>query len=112
MTSPGPHHPRTSNYGLGLEIQQRDYRTTTWGHGGFLPGFRSTLRYLPDADLLVVALVNDSRADADDLAELAYRGVAASDLPDPPIRSPGPREPRSPGPVPEKSLNSPFEGNF
>jgi len=81
MTSPGPHHPRISNYGLGLEIQQRDYRTTTWGHGGFLPGFRSTLRYLPDADLLVVALVNDSRADADDLAELAYRGVAASDHP-------------------------------
>ena len=81
MTSPGPHHSRTSNYGLGLEIQRRDYRTTTWGHGGFLPGFRSTLRYLPDADLLVVALVNDSRADADDLAELAYRGVVASDRP-------------------------------
>lgn len=81
MTTPGPHHPRTSNYGLGLEIQRRDYRTTTWGHGGFLPGFRSTLRYLPDADLLVVALVNDSRADADDLAELAYRGVAASEHP-------------------------------
>jgi D-alanyl-D-alanine carboxypeptidase len=70
-----PHHPRNSNYGLGLEIQRRDYRTTTWGHGGFLPGFRSTLRYLPEHDLLVVALVNDSRADADDLAELAYRSL-------------------------------------
>lgn len=75
MTREGPHHPRNSSYGLGLEIQRRDYRTTTWGHGGFLPGFRSTLRYLPEHDLLVVALVNDSLADADDLAELAYRSL-------------------------------------
>ena len=73
MTEEGPHHPRNSNYGLGLEIQRRDYRTTTWGHGGFVPGFRSTLRYLPDHDLLVVELVSDSLADPDDLAELAYR---------------------------------------
>jgi D-alanyl-D-alanine carboxypeptidase len=73
MTREGPHHPRNSGYGLGLEVQRRDYRTTTWGHGGFVPGFRSTLRYLPDHDVLVVALVNDSLADADDLAELAYR---------------------------------------
>jgi D-alanyl-D-alanine carboxypeptidase len=75
MSVEGPHHPRTSNYGLGVEIQRRDYRTTTVGHGGFLPGFRSTLRYLPEHDLLVVALVNDSLADPDDLAELAYRSV-------------------------------------
>ena len=75
MTAEGPHHPRNSNYGLGLEIQRRDYRTTTWGHGGFLPGFRSTLRYLPEHDVLVVALVNDSLDDADDLAELAYRSL-------------------------------------
>jgi D-alanyl-D-alanine carboxypeptidase len=75
MTAAGPHHPRNSSYGLGLEVQRRDYRTTTWGHGGFLPGFRSTLRYLPEHDVLVVALVNDSLADADDLAELAYRSV-------------------------------------
>lgn len=75
MTEEGPHHPRNSNYGLGLEIQRRDYRTTTWGHGGFVPGFRSTLRYLPEHDLLVVALVNDSLADPDDLTELAYRSL-------------------------------------
>jgi D-alanyl-D-alanine carboxypeptidase len=78
MTEEGPHHPRNSNYGLGLEIQRRDYRTLTWGHGGFLPGFRSSLRYLPEHDLIVVALVNDSLADPDDLAELAYRTVLAA----------------------------------
>ena len=78
MTAEGPHHPRNSNYGLGLEIQRPDYRTTVWGHGGFLPGFRSALRYLPDRDLLVVVLVNDSRANADDLVELAYRSVTGS----------------------------------
>ena len=80
MTREGPHHPRNSNYGLGVEVQRRDYRTTTWGHGGFLPGFRSTLRYLPEHDLLVVALVNDSLADADDLAELAYRPLLEEGL--------------------------------
>ena len=79
MTAEGPHHPRNSNYGLGLEIQRRDYRTRSWGHGGFLPGFRSALRYLPEHDLLVVALVNDSLADADDLAELAYRSLVAEE---------------------------------
>lgn len=73
MTAEGPHHPRFSNYGLGIEIRRPDYQTTTWGHGGFLPGFRSALRYLPEEDLLVVVLTNDSRADPDDLAELAYR---------------------------------------
>ncbi len=77
MTTEARHHPRNSNYGLGLEIERSDYRTTTWGHGGFLPGFRSALRYLPDKDLIVVVLVNDSLADANDLAELAYRSVGA-----------------------------------
>jgi len=63
MTHGGSYHPRMHNYGLGLEIERRDYETTTWGHGGFLPGFRSALRYLPERDLVVVVLVNDSRAD-------------------------------------------------
>ena len=26
-----------------------DYRTTIWGHGGFLPGFKSALWYVPSA---------------------------------------------------------------
>jgi CubicO group peptidase (beta-lactamase class C family) len=73
MVADRPFHPRLSNYGLGLEIQRRDYETVSWGHGGFLPGFRSALRYYPATDTLVVVLLDDSVADPDDLAELAMR---------------------------------------
>jgi D-alanyl-D-alanine carboxypeptidase len=73
-----PHHPRTSNYGLGVEISRPDYATLAWGHGGFVPGFRSELRYLPGQDLLIVVLVNDSAADPADLAQLAARSLDAT----------------------------------
>jgi D-alanyl-D-alanine carboxypeptidase len=73
MLAEGPHHPRNSNYGLGVEISRPDYRTTVWGHGGALPGFRSTLWYLPHRDTVIVVLTNDWRANPQDLAELALR---------------------------------------
>jgi D-alanyl-D-alanine carboxypeptidase len=76
MLAEGPHHPRTSNYGLGVEITRRDYRTTTWGHGGALPGFRSVLWYLPHDDVVIVALANDWRANPEDLAELTLRSMS------------------------------------
>jgi hypothetical protein len=55
------------------EIQRQDYRTVSWGDGGFLPGFRTALRYYPATDVLVIVLLDDSTADPDDLAELAAR---------------------------------------
>jgi D-alanyl-D-alanine carboxypeptidase len=73
MLTEGPHHPRNSNYGLGVEISRPDYRTTVWGHGGALPGFRSTLWYVPHRDTVIVVLTNDWRANPQDLAELALR---------------------------------------
>lgn len=73
MTAEGPHHPRNRNYGLGLEVLRPDYRTTIWGHGGFLPGFQSVLWYVPSADLVIVVLANDAFANPSDLAELALR---------------------------------------
>jgi D-alanyl-D-alanine carboxypeptidase len=73
MTSDGPFHPRFTNYGLGLEIARPDYRTTIWGHGGYLPGFRSILWYVPSRDAVIVVLANDARAEPRDLAELAMR---------------------------------------
>lgn len=75
MVAEGPHHPRNTNYGLGVEISRPDYRTTLWGHGGFLPGFRSQLWYAPQHDVTVVVLANDTNADPRDLAELAIRTV-------------------------------------
>jgi CubicO group peptidase (beta-lactamase class C family) len=70
MTTPGPFHPRGSNYGLGLEINRPDYTTTIWGHSGYLPGFRSTLWHIPSKDLTIVVLANDATANTPDLAEL------------------------------------------
>jgi D-alanyl-D-alanine carboxypeptidase len=75
MVAPGPHHPRNSNYGLGMTIFSPDYRLTTWGHGGFTLGFTSVLWYLPRHDLVVAVLVNDVRANPSDLAELVVRAV-------------------------------------
>jgi D-alanyl-D-alanine carboxypeptidase len=77
-TAEGPHHPRTTNYGLGVEVLRPDYRTTVWGHGGFTPGFRSVLWYVPRDDLLIVVLANDSRANPQDLAELITRVEAST----------------------------------
>jgi D-alanyl-D-alanine carboxypeptidase len=78
MVAGGPHHPRNSNYGLGVEITRPDYRTTVWGHGGFTPGFRSALWYVPQHDMVVAALANDSRANPQDVAELAMRADAST----------------------------------
>ena len=75
MLAEGPHHARNSNYGLGVEISRPDYRTTVWGHGGALPGFRSALWYVPSRDIVVVVLANDWRANPQDLAELVVRAV-------------------------------------
>jgi D-alanyl-D-alanine carboxypeptidase len=75
MVAEGPHHPRNSNYGLGVEISRPDYRTTTWGHGGFVPGWRSVMWFVPSRELVVVVLASDSLANPADLAELAVRTV-------------------------------------
>ncbi len=74
MTTPTSHHPRAGGYGLGVEITRPDWTTTVWGHGGFLPGFRSTMWYVPSVDRVVVVLTNDSRGDTADLAELLLHG--------------------------------------
>lgn len=73
MVTEGQFHPRNSNYGLGLEIVRPDYQTLIWGHGGFLPGFKSVLWYVPSRDTVIVVLTNTSRANPPDLAELVLR---------------------------------------
>jgi D-alanyl-D-alanine carboxypeptidase len=73
MVTPGPHHPRFSGYGLGVELLRPDYETDVWGHGGSLPGFRAAMWYLPATRTTIVVLANDSRANPADLAELIMR---------------------------------------
>lgn len=77
MVADGPFHPRFTNYGLGVEILRPDYRTTIWGHGGFLPGFKSVLWYVPSRDAVIVVLANDAQANPSDLAELVMRTLPA-----------------------------------
>jgi len=77
MVADGPFHPRFTNYGLGVEILRPDYRTTILGHGGFLPGFKSALWYVPSRDAVIVVLTNDARANPSDLAELVMRTLPA-----------------------------------
>ena len=73
MVAEGQFHPRNSNYGLGLETLRPDYQTLIWGHGGYLPGFKSVLWYVPSRDAIIVVLTNTSRANPPDLAELIMR---------------------------------------
>ena len=75
MTTPTPYHPPARGYGLGVEVTRVDRGTTVWGHGGFLPGFRSTLWFEPSAGRVVVVLTGDSRAATADLAELLLRAA-------------------------------------
>jgi D-alanyl-D-alanine carboxypeptidase len=66
---------RYDDYGLGVELRRPDLETPVWGHGGFLPGYRSVTWYVPSKDLTLTIAVNDSRADPSDLAELLLDGL-------------------------------------
>jgi D-alanyl-D-alanine carboxypeptidase len=70
MTTPGEYSSRFTGYGLGVEVLQPDLETTVWGHGGFLPGHRGVLWHVPEHDLTVAVLTNESRSRPDSLAEL------------------------------------------
>ena len=55
------YHPRIP-YGLGVQAPLvNGYRT--YGHSGRLLGFQSVVRYLPDQQLTIAVLTNQSRAD-------------------------------------------------
>ncbi len=82
MTAQRPFHSRNSNYGFGTEILHLGYDTTVVGHGGFLPGFRSVLWYVPSRDLIIAVLTNDSNSNPADVAELLLRsGPGTGTLP-------------------------------
>lgn len=80
MLAAPPLHPVGSRYGLGLETKVLGGGLIVWGHGGFVPGFRSTLWHEPDGGLTVAVLADSSSANTEDLAELVLRtsGVTAS----------------------------------
>ena len=70
MVSGGPFARRYDDYGLGVELRNPDLRTPVWGHGGFLPGYRSVTWYVPSERTTITVLVNHSGANPADLATL------------------------------------------
>jgi D-alanyl-D-alanine carboxypeptidase len=75
MTRWGAYGTRHSGYGLGVEVLRPDYRTTVWGHGGSVPGYRSVLWYVPSLQSSVVVLTNESRSNPAGLAELIMNAL-------------------------------------
>jgi CubicO group peptidase (beta-lactamase class C family) len=52
----------TVPYGLGVQVIDLDGRRS-FGHSGRLLGFRAAMRYLPDANMSISVLTNQSRVD-------------------------------------------------
>ncbi len=59
------------NYGFGTWISEHFRRTTqkVFEHGGHVSGFATSMKWLPDADLFVVALANWDSAHTGEVAE-------------------------------------------
>ncbi len=71
MLRENPFHTR---YGLGVQWSTPDGRTQVVGHSGAVIGYMSVAWWVPDLDLAIVVLVNDSgHAAPADLAELVLR---------------------------------------
>lgn len=81
MVKPGADARRYDDYGLGVELRHPDLQTLVWGHGGFLPGYRSVTWHVPSSGTTITVLVNHSLADPGDLAQLllAELGTAQDD---------------------------------
>jgi CubicO group peptidase (beta-lactamase class C family) len=67
----GPGWSKTLRYGLGVmseTLRAGDRTMRAYGHTGMLGGYRSALWYLPDRDIVVVALLNENAANPTQLA--------------------------------------------
>ena len=76
-------------YGLGAQVIDIDGRRT-YGHSGRLLGFRAALRYLPDHDLSIAVVTNQSRADPAVILRALLKIAFAPPLPTPEAASPQP----------------------
>ena len=45
-------------YGLAVFVQQQPWGVTTWGHGGYFPGYRSEMQYLPEHGFSIAVQIN------------------------------------------------------
>jgi D-alanyl-D-alanine carboxypeptidase len=74
----GSTHP----YGFGFELGERGGRKYV-GHGGSLPGFRSTYARFPEERLTVIVLANADRVDRDALVKSIADALASEPVPVP-----------------------------
>jgi D-alanyl-D-alanine carboxypeptidase len=63
------------DYTLGVQRWEAHVGVPAVGHSGSDPGFAGTMAYLPDQDVGIVVLTNDSGADPTDLVAVAARHV-------------------------------------
>lgn len=82
----------TVPYGLGVQVFAIDGRRT-YGHSGRLLGFRSALRYLPDHDVSIAILTNQSRTDPGVILRALLKIVFAP--PPPPPAAPEAADPEA-----------------
>ena len=45
-------------YGLAVFVQKQPWGVTTWGHGGYFPGYRSEMQYLPEHGFSIAVQIN------------------------------------------------------
>ena len=63
IVEPPPHLTRQEKesgnyYGLAVFVQQQPWGVTTWGHGGYFPGYRSEMQYLPEHGFSIAVQIN------------------------------------------------------
>ena len=66
-------------YGLGVQLIDIDGHRTL-GHSGRLLGFRSAVRYLPDVDVSIAVLTNQSRVDPGPILRALLKVALTSDV--------------------------------
>ena len=74
-------HPRIG-YGLGVQVTTLDGRPAL-GHSGRLVGFRSLVRHLPDEEITIAVLTNESNTDPTIIARSLLRIVSPPPEPTP-----------------------------
>ena len=74
-------HPRIG-YGLGVQVTTLDGRPAL-GHSGRLVGFRSVVRHLPDEEITIAVLTNESNTDPTIIARSLLRIVSPPPEPTP-----------------------------
>lgn len=59
-------------YGLGIAINQSGPISPAYGHGGWIPGYSSSLRYFPGSGITIAFQVNSDRISHQNLSEIEW----------------------------------------